>query len=117
MPLGLLVPENLYVCREGVSERRGLCWASLPFSCYGALAFPVTEEGLLTSFAVTQFGRLHRAGVGGVSEKREQEQIASRVSSEASAMGVCECSELRALLKGEDWRGHCLAQSTPWMPR
>lgn len=31
-------------------------------SCYG--------RGLLTSFAVTQFGRLHRAGVGGVSEKR-----------------------------------------------
>ena len=41
----------------------------------------------------------------------------TRVGSEASVAGVCEYSELRALLKGEDWKSHCLADSPLMIPQ
>lgn len=58
-------------CLQGGECLSVVCAGLLsPSHVMGASCLCCYGRGLLTSFAVTQFGRLHRAGVGGVSEKR-----------------------------------------------
>lgn len=73
----------------------------------GHLAFPVMEE--VCWHPLLSLSLVDSLCWGEGSVRKRVKADCTRVGSEVA--GVCEYSELRALLKGEHWRSHCLADS------